>query len=165
MKEIIIMRHAKSDWSEAGLDDYDRPLNERGKQAAPLIAKEFVKREIVPDKIYSSSAKRAKETAKLVSKELNIGLKEITYDMRFYHGLKNDYIQFIQHLPQDVNRAIIIGHNPHVESVTYILAKNKEKFRNMTTAAAAYIKFEVENWADIMPESGLIHYVLKPKEL
>jgi len=165
MKELIIMRHAKSDWDTEAQSDFNRPLNERGKLAAPIIAQEFINRNIVPDKIFSSTAIRAKETAKLVAKKLNSDIKEIEFDMRFYFGVKADYIHFIQQIPNNITRALIIGHNPHVENIVNILAKNKEKSEAMPTAAAAYFVFETDQWSKVMPNQGLLNYILKPKEL
>lgn len=165
MKELIIMRHAKSDWDTESQSDFDRPLNERGKLAAPVIAQEFINRNIVPDKIFSSTAIRAKETAKLVAKKLNIELKAIEFDMRFYFGVKADYLQFIQQIPNEINRALIIGHNPHIENIVNILAQNKEKSEAMPTAAAAYFVFETENWNKVLPNLGILNFILKPKEL
>jgi phosphohistidine phosphatase len=165
MKELIIMRHAKSDWDNESLSDFERPLNERGNISAPLVAQELLERNFSPDKIFSSSATRAKETAKLVAKVFNIPAKSIEFDMRFYSGFKNDYFLYIQHLSNDINKAMIIGHNPNIENIIAILAKNKEKVTAMSTASAAYFQFDVNNWNEVMPNSGLLQFIIHPKEL
>ncbi len=165
MKELIIMRHAKSDWEDSSLKDIQRPLNARGQKAASRMAEEFIKREIVPDKIFSSSAVRARKTSKLVAKKLGISLREITYEPRFYFGFKDDYYNFIEQLDDDLERVLIIGHNPNIEDIIYFLTKNKEHTSIMPTASAAYLSFEIESWKSIKPDSGELRVILRPKDI
>ena len=68
MKKLLLLRHAKSSWSDDGLPDHDRPLNKRGKKTAPQMGRLLVERDLVPDLIVSSSAKRARKTAEAVAK-------------------------------------------------------------------------------------------------
>ena len=77
MKTIILVRHAKSSWKDPGLDDFDRPLNKRGKRNAPFMGGKLKKRDILPDLVLSSPAKRAKKTAIAVAKALGYPKKEI----------------------------------------------------------------------------------------
>jgi phosphohistidine phosphatase len=86
MKNLLIMRHAKSDWSDSSLADFDRPLNSRGKKAAPFMGNELLKRKKIPDLIISSPANRAKSTAKKVAEA--VGYKnEIQFEKRFLFWL------------------------------------------------------------------------------
>lgn len=79
MRELYILRHAKSSWDDLTLADFDRPLNSRGREDAPLMGRHLAKLEIKPDLILSSPAKRAKKTAKIVAKELAYEKKEIEF--------------------------------------------------------------------------------------
>ncbi len=80
MKQLIIMRHGKSSWAEAGLSDFDRPLKSRGISDAGNVARELVKRKIFPDMIISSPAKRAKSTALVVAKGLEYPVENVAFD-------------------------------------------------------------------------------------
>ena len=75
MKTIVLIRHAKSSWKDMSLDDYDRPLNKRGKDNLPVMAKHLKTENIEIDKIYSSAALRAKTTAEEFAKQLEVPLK------------------------------------------------------------------------------------------
>ena len=85
MKTLLILRHAKSSWNNLDLPDYDRPLNKRGKRDAPRMGDFLRHQDLVPDLIISSTAKRAKKTAKLFAKA--VGYKEkISLETSFYHA-------------------------------------------------------------------------------
>src|SRR5690349_23982939 len=84
MKTLLLVRHAKSSWDAAGLDDFDRPLNERGKKDAPEMAKRIKDRNIHPDLFLSSPAKRAHKTAKLFAEEFGISKSEISLKEKLY---------------------------------------------------------------------------------
>jgi len=165
MKKLIIMRHAKASNGEANMADIDRPLNLRGTKAAPRMAEELIKRNIVPQKIFSSKAVRAKETAKLVAKTLKMSLRDIKYENRFYFGFREDYFDHIRLLDDELDFAMLIGHNPTIEAITCQLAKNKELCGEMPTAAIAYFEFDVESWKDIKANLGDLKYIIRPREL
>jgi len=69
MKTLLLLRHAKSSWEDTKLDDHNRPLNERGKKDAPVMGDYLKNKNLTPDLIISSTAKRAKDTSKLVAKQ------------------------------------------------------------------------------------------------
>jgi phosphohistidine phosphatase len=77
MKTIILVRHAKSSWKDLSLDDFDRPLNKRGKINAPLMGEKLKERQIMPDLILSSPAKRARKTATTIAKKIGYPKKKI----------------------------------------------------------------------------------------
>ena len=84
MKTLLLVRHAKSSRNEPALQDKDRPLNNRGKRDAPKMGKRLAKREVTPDLILSSPAKRALKTAQLIAKKLDYKLQDIVVDERLY---------------------------------------------------------------------------------
>ena len=90
MKTVILVRHAKSSWKDSSLKDYDRPLNKRGKRDAPFMGKKIREREILPDLILSSPAKRARKTAIRVAEEIGYPKEKIQYDDKMYHSVTTE---------------------------------------------------------------------------
>jgi len=76
MKTIILVRHAKSSWKDPSLDDFDRPLNKRGKRNAPFMGNKLKERKIMPDLILSSPAKRAKKNSHSCCQGTRLSQKE-----------------------------------------------------------------------------------------
>ena len=89
MKMLFLVRHAKSSWDDTALPDKDRPLDDRGKRDAPKMGKRLAKRDVKPDLILSSPAKRALTTAEIIAKKLDYKLKDIVVDDRLYAGAVN----------------------------------------------------------------------------
>ena len=94
MKRLYLVRHAKADSGTYGLDDFDRPLNKRGKKDAPRMGK-HLKRvwQVAPDRVLCSTAKRARSTAKRLRKALDISKKQIAWHERIYSGHKDDVLK------------------------------------------------------------------------
>lgn len=160
MKRLFVLRHAKSSWDHPGLSDFERPLNERGKKAAPVMGELMFEKEFNPDIILSSPAKRAKKTAKLVKKNGLIGA-EIVFDERIYGAGTNSLMHILAETDNDFASAMIVGHNPGLEGLIQILTGQYER---MPTAALAVINLEIENWEDIESSCGKPIEILRPKE-
>ena len=97
MKNLILIRHAKSSWKNTSLDDFDRPLNKRGKQDAPIMADRLLKRGINMDYIISSPAKRAADTAKIFAGVLSYN-SEITLTDDLYEASQNQILEVINRI-------------------------------------------------------------------
>lgn len=162
MKNILIMRHAKSDWS-TGAEDFDRPLNKRGKKAAPLMGIELIKRDIVPDIIISSPAKRARQTTKRLIKKCEYK-NEVHFDKEFYFGSVSDVFTALKALENQYNRAMVVGHNPIWESLVTKLSIDNPMVI-MPTAAIVSLKAPIESWNDL--EYGIcdFEWIVTPKML
>ena len=163
MKNIMVMRHAKSDWSKSSLSDFDRPLNARGLKSAPFMGAELLKRNRIPDLIISSPATRAKTTAILAAESLGYQ-KEIVYEQDFYFGSIVDIIEKIKLHGEENNCVMVVGHNPTWESLVYKLIKTKSAVQ-LPTAAVASVQFDIEDWKDLNPGSGELEFLLIPKDL
>ena len=114
MKNIWIMRHAKSDWSHPDLTDFDRPINKRGRYDAPLMGQWMGTLSHRPDLIVSSPARRAKQTAELVAKALPFS-EELRFWEDLYPGSAATTIAAIRELSEELQSILIIGHNPNME--------------------------------------------------
>ena len=112
MKTLFLIRHAKSSWNDFTLDDHERPLNQRGKDNAPIMAKRLHKLGIKPDALFSSTAKRAVTTAQKFADQLDFPQPQIVYNPDLYlasAGMLQDYVSKIEN---SLNSVLIFGHNP-----------------------------------------------------
>lgn len=145
MKTILVLRHAKSSWSDPGLADIDRPLNKRGKRDAPRMGDLLYKEDLVPDLILCSPARRAKNTALAVIERSDYtGEIEIIPD--FYPGDPETFLDALISLPDNINRVMIVAHNPALEELVYELAGESAR---LPTSALAQISLLLETWQDL----------------
>ena len=166
MKQILLMRHAKSSWEDKDLKDFDRPLAERGLEDAPAMGKYIRKAKYKPAHIISSPAQRAKETAQLVCEGAKIGEENISWNDDLYFGSVRDYIIAIQNAPDEFERIMLVGHNPLMESTTGVLTGANEKVAvRMPTAALVCLESFADNWETIAPGTCQIKWMMIPKVL
>ena len=160
MKTLLIVRHAKSDWNNTALTDFERTLNERGIKDAPAMAELIASKIGKVDKIISSSAVRAFSTSKFFAKAFNYDENKIEKDLGFYeNGVK--YIKKVLMFQNNINDVIIIfGHNPTVSSlVTYFTG---EDVGNLPTCSVSCIDFDIDNWQDIDKTNGKLRFFERP---
>ena len=163
MKYILFVRHAKSDWSDGTLSDFDRPLNRRGKHDAPLMARHLTKIECIPTFILSSPANRALSTAKIFAKELGIAESAIKTDENLYESFTAQLIASIAGLPDDHDVAAIFSHNPATTSA--IAQFSEDYIGNVPTCGIGVISFEGKQWADLKPSNAKLSKLLYPKQV
>ncbi len=161
MKTLYILRHAKSNWDDVTLSDFDRPLNTRGLKAAPFMGTIMKEREFVPDRIISSPATRARETAELVRSTAGID-DEIDYDKRIYDAPVGSLLSVIAEIDERIKSALIVGHNPGLEGLIYHLTGEVSP---MPTAALAVIELDVKAWHLIGGMSGKLSNTIRPKDI
>jgi len=147
MKSLLVMRHAKSSWKKEGVSDHDRPLNERGKSDAPRMGRWLAQHGLRPERILCSSAKRAKKTAKLVADVLDCaGCIEV--HKRLYAAGPEDYIALLQLLPDDVQTAMIIAHDP---TISHFVSTYAGAYTQMPTGSIAQFDVPVAQWSAFGP--------------
>lgn len=161
MKTLYILRHAKSDWSDGGLSDFERPLNERGKAAAPLMGEAMKNRKFQPEMIISSPAVRAKQTAELVRNAAELK-GAINYDSHIYEADPQTLLHIVAEIDDALDSAMIVGHNPGLEGLIRILTG---EFQTMPTAALAVIDLYGNRWHEMSAATGKMRELLRPKEL
>jgi phosphohistidine phosphatase len=145
MKNILILRHAKSSWRDLALADIDRPLNKRGKRDAPRMGILLREEDLVPDLIISSPALRARKTAKAVSK--NSGYEgEIDIQKDFYPGDPDSFIEAFYSIANEIDRVLIVAHNPGLEELLYVLTGESAR---LPTSALAQVSLPVDKWLDL----------------
>ena len=146
VKTLLIIRHAKSDQSFFG-NDFERPLNDRGKKDAPVIAKRLLDRNIAIDAFASSPAKRAKKTAELFCETYNKNLEDIIFITALYHAPAMGFYDVIKFLDNSFNTVAIFAHNP---GITYFVNDLVSDVRidNMPTCAVFALQMNISQWKD-----------------
>ena len=163
MKTLLLLRHAKSSWDDPSLADHDRPLNGRGKASAPMMGALILERGLTPQRIVTSSAKRARKTAKLVAEACEYG-GAIQREPALYLAGPDAYLAAI-HAVGDapVDRLMLVGHNPDMEDLIVLLTGQAAR---MPTAALAVIELDVADWSQVrFDETGKLVHVWRPREL
>ncbi len=166
MKSILILRHAKSDWSNPALADFDRPLTDRGLKDAPRMGKVLARFKHAPDIIISSPARRAKQTAELVAKACGYQ-NDIQWQASFYFGSGSNLLVALRDLPDTINRPMLVGHNPTFTDTAAILCNPHPtgKLEDIRLPTAGLICFDagIANWFDLGPGDGVLRWFLTPK--
>ncbi|HEX6430758.1 MAG TPA: histidine phosphatase family protein [Niastella sp.] len=145
MKSIIIIRHAKSSWDQLGVDDFDRPLNERGKEDAPKMAKRLAERNINIDAFISSSAKRARKTASIFIKEFNGQKDDVILVPELYLAGPEAFYNAIAQAPPTASIIAIFAHNPGITEFANELTD--VRIDDMPTCAIFAVKADIEDWS------------------
>ena len=165
MKQLTLIRHAKSSWDDPDADDFGRTLNKRGRHDATRIGKWLDDKKVSPDILWCSTATRARATLKGLRKEWTVDDLRIRYrrDLNSMNAIK--LINKIAKLHAGVNEIAIIGHNPCLEKLYNLLAMEPcEKF---ATGAVARLKLNIQSWEDIhsIAQDAKILAFIKPKML
>ena len=161
MKTLLLLRHAKSDWADISLRDFDRPLADRGKRDAPRIGKALGKRGPLPDLIISSPAARARQTIEAVIDSAGIDISP-QFNDSVYGAVDAELIRLIRQLPDSSDCVLLVGHNPAFEQ---LVSRLTGTYPHMPTAALACIQFKIETWADLEDGQGKLLWLLTPKQL
>lgn len=159
-RTLLLMRHAKSDWNAPHESDFDRPLNARGERAAPLMAQFIAALQRPPQWIVSSPAVRALRTAEIVA----AGLEEVALleEAELYGAGVGETLAIIRRLPEEVDCALLVGHNPTMEWLVGELSGDPTL--EMKTATLAM--FEVDgDWAALDRSSCTLLHVQHPRDL
>lgn len=163
MKILDILRHAKSSWDNPTISDFERPLNKRGKNDAPMMGDIFKKLKINPDLIISSPAKRAITTAKLVSEKIDYSKKKIIEDEKIYNDGTTYLFKLINGLDNKISRVLLVGHNPDFTELVNRLSSGFN-LGNMPTCGLVSIKFVVDDWQAVVAGSGNVITFEYPKK-
>lgn len=170
MRRLLLLRHAKSDWTRPGARDHDRTLASRGREAAPRVGAYMVHHALVPDLVLCSTAARARETWDLVAKAF-AHKPAVVYEERLYEAGPNALFDVVQEAKSSVHALLLAGHNPGLHEFAQRLiasgdtdarARLTEKF---PTGALAVIDFAVDDWRKLHPRSGRLDRLVVPRML
>jgi phosphohistidine phosphatase len=170
MRMLMLMRHAKSSWDRPELDDLDRPLDSRGQETAPLMARCIEERKWRPDLVLCSPAARVRETWQLMAPVLGHAIDCKTL-RTIYPGAPSRLLATLRRVADQVETLLLIGHNPGLGRLAVSLcgdgpAKPLERMRGkFPTAALAVIQFDVDRWDQVAPGTGRLLAFVRPKDL
>lgn len=160
MKELILIRHGKSSWDN-NLKDHDRPLKKRAYNDAQVVAKELLKKDIYFNYLMmSSTAVRAKTTAKLYQELLKVEETKLSLEEELYNFDMFDILHFLKKVPTSIHQLILVGHNPGLTEVANFLGS--QYFSYLPTSGAVKINFNAKNWVDL--ERGTTEFYIFPKD-
>ena len=172
MPELLLLRHAKSDWKDRRLDDFDRPLAPRGREAAPLMGRYLRDQGLEPDLVLCSMARRARETLALLLTAL-ASAPEISYLKTLYLAPPSRLLAVLRRQRPDRGRILLVAHNPGLHHLALDLAGGQGGAAGRALAekypTAALARFQVAGWAELGADGGgaparLVEFV-KPREL
>jgi len=162
LKNLFLTRHAKSSWNNSGLADIDRPLNERGKKAAPFMGKLIVDKGEKPELLISSPANRALSTARAFGEVMGLVENDIIVNRAIYGAGAQQLLELVQN-QDDLHKSIMLfGHNPTFTSFVNMLTGSN--IMNVVTCGVVRIDFEYSSWTDIDFGSGRLVYYEYPKK-
>lgn len=144
MKTLLLVRHAKSSWDHANLDDFDRPLNERGKNDAPEMAKRVKEKGIEIDHLVSSTAKRAHKTAKYFAEEFGFKKSDIQLVEELYGATTTEFLKAVAQLSDDHKAVALFSHNPGITEFASSLTN--VRVDDMPTCAVFAVQVATETW-------------------
>jgi len=162
MRRLLLLRHAKSDWSGCAETDHDRPLNQRGERAAPLIGQLLASHSLQPDRILTSTAVRARTTARLVADAAS-SAAEIVETGSLYLATPGTILDVIAEQPRDLGTILVVGHNPGMERLALTFAGSVGP---LVTAMLVALELDDVEWSDLAPDSPMrLIGVWRPREL
>jgi phosphohistidine phosphatase len=162
MKTLFLIRHAKSSRDDPALPDKDRPLDARGKRDAPKMGTRLAKRDVKPDLILSSPARRALTTAQIIAQKLDYHVTDIVVDEQLYAAAADDLLGVIHRLGDKLKRVMLFGHNPELTELAHRLSS---EITHMPTCAVAEFTFSAKSWSDVgkvKPARVAFDYPKKP---
>jgi phosphohistidine phosphatase len=167
MRTLYLLRHAKSSWDDPGLEDRERPLAPRGRKAAKKIARWAEEHDVRPQLVLCSDALRARQTLERVLPAL--GDPKVSVEGALYAASKETLLGRVQTLPDEVEAAMLIGHNPGIADLVLALSTPGEQraraAEKLPTGALATLRAEVERWSGLRPGSASLVAFVVPREL
>ncbi len=161
MKKIYLVRHAKSSWKHPKLDDFERPLNKRGRKNAPFMGDIIEKRGIHPDLILSSPANRAAMTARIMATRIDYPLEDIIYLESIYGADEHGLIQVIRRMDDGIDRLMLVGHNPGITNLANALGN--DPVSNVPTCGIYSVRMKMASWSKIRKRYGKTGFFEYPK--
>ena len=146
-KTLYLVRHAKSSWDDPSLQDFDRPLNKRGKRDAPEMGHLLAKQSASPDYVISSPAKRAKKTAEAIAEAVGYPSRKIQWEQAVYHAEPPTLLKCLQQVSESYASLMVVGHNPGLTDFYNELCD--EEIDNIVTTGIVCLTLAVDQWIEV----------------
>jgi phosphohistidine phosphatase len=161
MKRLILSRHAKSSWDFPELRDIERPLNKRGKRAAPIMGRALKERGFIPEAIFASPSVRTRMTSALLATELDFPADQIEFIDSFYGASPGEIAHFANQLDDKLACVMLVGHNPTWTDLCHRFTG--EHLDNLPTSGIMVLDFEIDSWRELSNQ-GTTHSLLIPRD-
>ncbi len=167
-RNLLIMRHGKSDWNTGNRSDFERPLAKRGQKAVKRVGKWLIQQELTPDHIISSPANRAQQTAIGICQAIKLAESTINWEPKVYGAEMEILLDVLAICPAEKQRVMLIGHNPGLEMLVRYLAGEtfETSYDNnpMPTAALASLDMP-DDWESLDAGAGQLISIIRPREI
>jgi len=167
-RELLLLRHAKSSWKKPELRDFDRPLNKRGKQDAERMGRLLRERELLPDSVLSSTAKRARATLKRLRQAAGIAKGAVIWRDDLYLAELDALLTILAEAPPAARRVLLIGHNPGLEMLTRHLGGGAipEPSDGKLVPTAALVRLQLpDDWSDLPAGAAKLALITRPRDV
>ncbi len=162
MKTLLLLRNAKSSWKDSKLKDRERPITKKGRKAAALIGELIKMNELQPELLLSSSVVRANQTTQQVIASMEYTGKVFFLDHLFM-AEADVILDALSLLPDELERVMVVGHNPGLESLLQLLTGQIE---SLSPGALAHISLPVQAWRELKKDTdGELVQLWRPKEI
>lgn len=161
MKTLILVRHAKSSWDDFSLTDFERPLNDRGKRDAPMMARRLQGLQLIPDALVSSTAKRARKTAEVFARELGLAESAIHLTDELYLASPETIGRVVSAVDDRYQTIALFAHNPGITDFANQLGV--ARIDDMPTCAMYGVTAKVAHWADFLGSDKSFRFFDYPK--
>jgi phosphohistidine phosphatase len=161
MKTIYLVRHAKSSWEDPKLVDFNRPLNTRGKKDAPFMGVQLNNKQIEPDLILASPAKRAKKTAQAIAEKISYPAKNILFKDEFYEASEKTLLDIIKKIDERFDSVMVFAHNPGLTQLNNLISNNY--IENIPTCGVVALECN-KKWSEIGKNSCKLLFFDYPKK-
>jgi phosphohistidine phosphatase len=167
MKQLYLLRHAKSSWKDTSVPDRDRPLAGRGRRAAKALARHLREQRIEPELILCSTARRARETLERI--EPALGTPSVQVEDDLYAASADALLERLRNVPDEVGSVMLIGHNPGLQDLALDLARASPTVRDLATkyptAALATLAFPASSWQELDRDTAELVALVRPRDL
>jgi phosphohistidine phosphatase len=165
VKKLYLMRHAKSSWDDPEIEDFDRPLNDRGEKDAPKMGKRLKEKRLTPDIVISSPALRALDTCKIICEVLGFNRKKIIENKSLYHASEEEILKVVRSLKDRIGdeeeNVLLFGHNPGLTDFANRLLN--EHILNIPTTGIVAAQLAINRWKEADWGSGKLLFFDFPK--
>ncbi len=170
MKTVTLFRHAKSgEKDNPRIEDFDRPLSDRGLKTAPKMGMAMRNRHLRPDLVLCSPSVRTRQTLTLASAEAWDEAPKVRFDETLYEASAETLLDLLKGVPKSVDHVMIVGHNPGLQDLAVTLAvvgpERQQLKDKLPTASVVSIEFDEKRWKDLQPGTGHVALSLSPKTL
>jgi phosphohistidine phosphatase len=159
VKRLTLIRHANAEWKNASVPDFDRPLNKRGLTEAEAMGRLLLERELVPDLLLASPARRTQQTTEILLRKITLTPRRVKAVESLYLAAVEDILTLIHETGPKVQHLAIVGHNPGLSDLAKQLAPEGVAIADLATGAACTLTFNTRSWTHLAaPAANAVRY-------